>query len=136
MFLIPSLSWGAEVLTEYKKVCKEIGFEEKTEKFADCVMKFYQKDKEEKEIKRAENEKKYLLLKEQELAEQQLAIDKAAVNAELQKAEEMKRERKRKNMENYYKMLGLYPNNNIIINNNKKIKCVDWGPLGGGIKCR
>ena len=120
---------NAGALTEHKQVCKNIGFVEDTKQFADCVMKFYKKAKNDKE-------KDYLERKEQKLQEEQLKIERQIADAETRQAEEMERERNRKRKQNLYKMLGLIPNNNVIINNNNRIKCVDWGPLGGGIKCR
>ena len=64
LILIPSLSWGYTI-NEQKKICEELGFTEGTELFADCVLKFYKADKQEKKIQEREDE--LLRLKQEEL---------------------------------------------------------------------
>ena len=49
----------SSVFSDFKKVCRDIGFAPNTDKFNDCVLKLYKQDKDNKEIRRAENEKNF-----------------------------------------------------------------------------
>ena len=64
LFIIPSLSWTYSI-NEQKKICKDLGFTEATEEFADCVLKFYKADKQERKVQEREDE--LLRMKQEEL---------------------------------------------------------------------
>lgn len=120
---------NAGALTEHKQVCKNIGFVEDTKQFADCVMKFYKKAKNDKE-------KEFLEKKEQKLAEEKLKIEREIADAETRQAEVMESERRRKRRENLYKALGLIPNDNtkVVVPRQKQYICQDLG-WGMGVQC-
>lgn len=122
-------------LSKFKKLCSSMGFQLKSNKFNDCVLKLYQKDKQDKEFQRAENEKNYLIQKEQEAIQRQQNLEEARVRAEMKKANEMERERKRKAWNDFYDALYPQKNTTIVVPQQKQYQCIDWGVYGGGVRC-
>jgi hypothetical protein len=96
---LPVVSKKNDMMAPYKSTCADIGFKEGTEKFGQCVLKLYSRDKDKKKQMISEKKRKIQEARDRELKrlevqerEQRMAVERERLYLEQQRVNMQRRE--------------------------------------------